>query len=79
MVVSKVPTVCMYVCIIILMTFCYVLVIPDYLPYLDLSNTGVESIQLPALDDGISEQIDIVDGLPFGTNHPIAVWVWKLL
>lgn len=46
-----------------------------YLPYLNLSDTGVESVQLPQLDDGISGQIDIEDGLPFGNYHPIAVWV----
>ena len=40
-----------------------------------MTNTGIESIQLPQLDDGISEQIDITAGLPFGTSHPIAVWV----
>ena len=46
-----------------------------YLPYLNLSNTGVDSVQLPQLDDGLSGQIDIPDGLPFGSSHPIAVWV----
>ncbi|CAI8033001.1 Low-density lipoprotein receptor-related protein 6, partial [Geodia barretti] len=46
-----------------------------YLPYLDLSDTGVESIQLPQLDDGISEQIVIPDGIPFGNSHPLAVWI----
>ena len=46
-----------------------------YLAYLNLSNTGVDSIQLPQLDDGISGQIDIEDGLPFGNYHPIAIWV----
>ena len=48
---------------------------PAYLEYLDLSSTGVESVQLPPLDDGLSEQIDILDGLPFGDGHPVAVWV----
>ena len=46
-----------------------------YLPYLNLNDTGVESSFLPQLDDGISEQIDILEGLPFGNGHPIAVWV----
>ena len=32
-------------------------------------------MQLPPLDDGLSEKIDIQDGLPFGDSHPIAVWV----
>ena len=48
---------------------------PAYLPYLNLTDTGVDSVQLPPLDDGISGQIVIEEGLPFGTYHPIAVWV----
>ena len=51
-----------------------------YLPFLELGNTtGVPTSDVPRMDEGASESIDIPGGFPFGPRHQTVAYVNKVL